>query len=363
MRKKLRLAVAAASVALLAVAVPAAHARRSKSFLDWLSSMGNAVAHAPGAAVHHRRRAKPRSRIALPEKGPMPPGLPSPAVAPPTSSETPPVPTPRPAPQAGVEEPATETPPAAAQTSPPAASKHSAEEVPPDAPQGEPQPPSETGVEPPEPTPRPEPTPAEAAPAPAEPEPPQYTYLPHPKDTPEEEAACRKQLTDLGAEFEERAALSDPIGCEVPYPLVLKTLGKGIGISPEVTLNCQMAEAVTKFAQTQIAPKAAADLGSGPVAIRQESGYVCRPRNGTEKLSEHAFGNAIDIASFMLEDGRVINVKADEPGSPEEKFLDDVRGAACGPFKTVLGPGTDADHALHFHLDLEPRHHGSTYCR
>jgi hypothetical protein len=40
-----------------------------------------------------------------------------------------------------------------------------------------------------------------------------------------------------------------------------------------------------------------------------------------------------------------------------------VRKAACGPFKTVLGPGSDADHALHFHFDLAPRRHGGTFCQ
>ncbi|TIT86210.1 MAG: extensin family protein, partial [Mesorhizobium sp.] len=44
------------------------------------------------------------------------------------------------------------------------------------------------------------------------------------------------------------------------------------------------------------------------------------------------------------------------------KFLNTVRKAACGPFKTVLGPGSDPDHALHFHFDLEPRRNGGTFC-
>ena len=47
----------------------------------------------------------------------------------------------------------------------------------------------------------------------------------------------------------------------------------------------------------------------------------------------------------------------------EKKFLDAVRSAACGPFKTVLGPGTDADHATHFHFDMAARRNGATYCK
>jgi hypothetical protein len=57
-----------------------------------------------------------------------------------------------------------------------------------------------------------------------------------------------------------------------------------------------------------------------------------------------------------------MDVKADAPEA-EAKFLDALRKAACGPFKTVLGPGSDADHALHFHFDLAPRRHGGTFCQ
>ncbi|MBO0904984.1 extensin family protein [Jiella sonneratiae] len=46
----------------------------------------------------------------------------------------------------------------------------------------------------------------------------------------------------------------------------------------------------------------------------------------------------------------------------ERQFLTRIRAAACGPFKTVLGPGTDADHTTHFHLDMAARHGGATYC-
>ena len=89
---------------------------------------------------------------------------------------------------------------------------------------------------------------------------------------------------------------------------------------------------------------------------------MCRPRHNGGKISEHAFGNALDIASFTLADDTRVDV---DPKPPEKqgKFLDKVRAAACGPFKTVLGPGSDPDHELHFHLDLEPRRHNGTFCQ
>ena len=96
--------------------------------------------------------------------------------------------------------------------------------------------------------------------------------------------------------------------------------------------------------------------------MNHASAYVCRSRNGNAKLSEHALGNAIDIASFVLGDGRQVDVKAGAE-QKEQEFLDGLRKAACGPFKTVLGPGSDADHALHFHFDLAKRRSGSTFCQ
>ena len=180
---------------------------------------------------------------------------------------------------------------------------------------------------------------------------------------PEAELACRERLKTLGVEFEEHKAESNPeIGCSIPYPIVLKSLGKSVAIGSGTELNCQMAEAAARFAADVIQPAAKAEFGADLKSIGQASAFVCRPRHGTRKLSEHAFGNALDIASFTLSDGKKIEVSASPP-EKDAKFLNAVRKAACGPFKTVLGPGSDADHALHFHLDLEPRRHGGTYCK
>ena len=180
---------------------------------------------------------------------------------------------------------------------------------------------------------------------------------------PAEEAACRSRLKVLGVEFEEKKAESDAkIGCSIPYPLMLKTLGTAIDIAPEAEMNCAMAEAAARFFAETVAPAAKAQFGAGLKSVSQASAYVCRPRHNGQKMSEHAFGNALDIASFTLTDGTNIEIKP-APPEKEKKFLDALRKAACGPFKTVLGPGSDPDHELHFHLDLEPRRNGGTSCQ
>jgi hypothetical protein len=181
---------------------------------------------------------------------------------------------------------------------------------------------------------------------------------------PAEEASCRERLKTLGVQFEASEARHDEkIGCALPYPLVVNTLGPAIGLEPKAEMNCRMAEAAARFMAGTVAPTARSQLGAGLKSVSQASAYVCRPRHNREKMSEHAFGNALDIASFTLTDGRRIDVEASPDGDGARKFLAEVRKAACGPFKTVLGPGSDADHAVHFHLDLEPRRNGGTFCQ
>jgi hypothetical protein len=78
--------------------------------------------------------------------------------------------------------------------------------------------------------------------------------------------------------------------------------------------------------------------------------------NPNAHISEHAFGNALDIAAFTLSDGRRISVKDGWKGMPEEQgFLRDVQGAACQQFNTVLAPGSNRYHYDHIHVDLMRR--------
>jgi hypothetical protein len=243
---------------------------------------------------------------------------------------------------------------------------------------GPPLPPA--GGTPPIPTPRPEatdttdpatPSPAQAqtpdgqAEPPAEKEPKyladERSGIVPAKTLPAEEVACRKRLETLGAEFRNETALSSADGCSLPYPVSLRSFGSGIALDPPATMDCAMAEAASRFVAGPVQTSVKAAYGKGVKSIGQASAYVCRPRNGTVKLSEHAFGNALDIAALTLDDGTVLTV-GDEKDARATSVLAEIRKAACGPFKTVLGPGSDADHATHLHLDLAPRRNGGLYC-
>ena len=60
--------------------------------------------------------------------------------------------------------------------------------------------------------------------------------------------------------------------------------------------------------------------------------------------------------SLTLNNGKVLKVH--KPGFfalRESSLLNKIRSDACDRFTTVLGPGYNADHADHFHLDLMSR--------
>jgi hypothetical protein len=99
-------------------------------------------------------------------------------------------------------------------------------------------------------------------------------------------------------------------------------------------------------------------FGARVVEIKQISAYSCRGMNGNANahISEHAFGNALDIAGFTLADGRQISVEHGWKGMPEEQgFLHDVQATACQQFTTVLAPGSNVYHYNHIHVDLMRR--------
>jgi hypothetical protein len=107
-----------------------------------------------------------------------------------------------------------------------------------------------------------------------------------------------------------------------------------------------------------VQPAAQRWFGARVVEIKQISAYSCRGMNGDSRahISEHAFGNALDIAGFTLADGRHISVRDGWKGLPEEQgFLRDVQAAACQQFTTVLAPGSNVYHYDHIHVDLMRR--------
>ncbi len=137
-------------------------------------------------------------------------------------------------------------------------------------------------------------------------------------------------------------------------------------LTPTATLACPIVSALDRWVGQGVQPAAMRWFGSPVATIKQISAYSCRQMvgSGTSSMSEHAYGNALDIAGFTLADGRTITVKNGWHGTPEEQgFLHDVQLAACETFTTVLAPGYNVYHYDHIHVDLMRRASGHHPCR
>jgi hypothetical protein len=178
-------------------------------------------------------------------------------------------------------------------------------------------------------------------------------------------AECRAVLERSGVEF--RAL--DPAG-EGECRREDRTVLSDAPLSPgQPVTTCAVAAGVELWLQQGVQPAATEILGSPLQRMEHFGTYSCRRIAGSQagNWSEHATGNAIDIAAFVLENGRRISVSADWSGAKEDDgeeaaFLRRARDAACGVFATVLSPDYNAAHADHFHLDQEVRGFGSV-CR
>jgi hypothetical protein len=139
-----------------------------------------------------------------------------------------------------------------------------------------------------------------------------------------------------------------------------------VSMKPAATLACPIVSALDRWLTDSVQPAAMRWFGARVVEIKQISAYSCRGMNGNPHahISEHAFGNALDIAAFTLADGRRITVKGGWRGMPEDQgFLRDVQAAACQQFSTVLAPGSNSHHEDHIHVDLMRRASGRTICQ
>ena len=174
---------------------------------------------------------------------------------------------------------------------------------------------------------------------------------------------CMVKPSDVGV-AERLRAIDEGNGCEVPNPWRVYALAN-VNFSQPATLNCGMADPLNDWLQNVVQPAAQRRFSESVVSVDIAASYSYRPRNNQSgaKMSEHGYGNAIDIAAFTLESGRKIAVLDGWRGrSDERSFLRLVREQACGDFMTVLGPGSDRHHRDHIHLDLQNRRSGQHYC-
>ncbi len=172
-----------------------------------------------------------------------------------------------------------------------------------------------------------------------------------------------------GALCGDPAIQGEPIGringrgrCGVDNAVRVRSVA-GVTLRPSPTIDCRTAGALKAWV-AQTAKPAVGSSGGGIASLRIVSHYACRNRNSARsgRLSEHAFGRAVDIAGIGLKSGQEITVLTDWNRGAAGEALRKMWRGACGPFGTVLGPNSNAAHRDHFHFDTA-RYRSGSYCR
>lgn len=180
-------------------------------------------------------------------------------------------------------------------------------------------------------------------------------------------SSCLKALKAAGASFAPAAQPAAAGACDVRVPVKLAGLMAGghvVALPDQPLLACAFALRFAQWLDERGQPLAKATAGSSISRVYTGPGFDCRGRNGdnSRKISEHGYGNAVDVERIRFVDGREFWVKdADNRLSASYGTLKALRQSACERFTTVLGPGSNTAHEEHFHFDLGKHGKSGTY--
>lgn len=148
--------------------------------------------------------------------------------------------------------------------------------------------------------------------------------------------------------------------CGILAPVKIHSVA-GITLTPQLVTSCQAGRALSVWLEEAAKPAFEED-GSPLDGLDIAAAYVCRNVNDAEggAVSQHALGRAIDISRFRRRDGTSVSVLEGWHHEDDGPLLREIHQAACGIFRTTLGPDSDAYHVDHFHYDVAERHR--PYC-
>ena len=207
-------------------------------------------------------------------------------------------------------------------------------------------------------------SPAPAAGSQAVPLPAPAAEIPGPKPPPAP-SACQLRLTPDVVLMQPLPRITGQGSCGAEDVVRLDSVvlkdGRRLALAAAATLRCPMAEAVARWIREEVAP-AAAKFGSSLRTVVTGTSYKCRGRDRDPgaKLSEHGSANALDLRGVTLANGKTVDFT--DKAAPRE-FRELLRQSACASFTTVLGPGSNAYHDNHIHLDLIERPGGYRVCQ
>ena len=185
-----------------------------------------------------------------------------------------------------------------------------------------------------------------------------------PAPNPQASAQCDQLLAAGTIVGERRPAIADSAECAIDAPVSVEAVilkeGRRVALAPPALVNCVMAGALAEWLREEGAE--ILEEQRGPLKrLIVGGGYQCRRRNGAEtgKISEHAHGNALDLIGVEWVRGDKMTFT--DPAL-DLALATDLQLSLCGRFSTVLGPGSDAFHDSHVHIDLDQRAHGFKLC-
>jgi hypothetical protein len=168
-------------------------------------------------------------------------------------------------------------------------------------------------------------------------------------------ALCLATLAQATMRFEPVADRAVGPGCG--FDNAVRISRTSVQVGQPFTLSCPAAVSLALWERHVLHAAASSLLGSDVRRIEHYGSYACRNVYGREagRRSQHATADALDVAGFVLEDGRRITVAAHWRADDERAvFLRRIHAQACGFFDGVFGPAYNAAHADHLHLDRGP---------
>lgn len=166
---------------------------------------------------------------------------------------------------------------------------------------------------------------------------------------------CRAALSRAGIAFEPVPDRITGEGCGFTDAVRISRIG-AVTLASPVVATCRLALGLAMLDRHHIGPAARLSFGVPVTRVDHLGTYACRNINHATsgRRSRHATADAIDIAGFLVADGRRLTLTGDWSSGDAGRaaFLRAVRDGACRWFDVTLSPDYNPLHYDHFHLDM-----------
>lgn len=167
----------------------------------------------------------------------------------------------------------------------------------------------------------------------------------------EDRELCEQALTTSDLKYVAVPDSTPQAGC--PVENAVRVTGSAVKFNSPWLATCPLAAAYAMFERHGLQPAAQQVFGQPVARIDHFGSFACRNIARSNRRSQHASANALDLAGFRLQDGTRITVARDWKGDDDKaRFLRQVKAAACDAFKITLSPEYNAAHHDHFHVDM-----------